>query len=72
MLDVGEAEEAAQLRVVAGLGGDGEVLVGMGLVGRVCGGGAGRRNYFFVSGACRQAEQDCCEKDGGGECGVRG
>lgn len=65
VLYIGEAEEAAVLWVVAGLGCDGEVLVGMGLVGGIGGGGFGRRNGFIVCGAGGQADQDYSE-DGSG------
>ena len=57
VLDVGQAEEAAQLGVVAGVGGDGDVLVGMGVVGGVLGGGLGRRSGPVVGGAGGQAEE---------------
>jgi hypothetical protein len=43
VLDVGQAEEGADLGVVAGVGGDGEVFVWVGVVGGVGGGGVGGR-----------------------------
>ena len=49
VLDVGQAEEAAVLGIVAGVGGDGDVLVGVGVEGGVLGGGLGGRG-FFVGG----------------------
>src|ERR1035437_8902464 len=46
VLDVGHAEEGALFGVVAGVGGDGDVLVGVGVVGGVFGGGPGGRGEF--------------------------
>ncbi len=59
VLDVGETEEVAVFGVVAGVGGDGEVLVGMGVEGGVLGGRFGRRR-FFVGGV----EVGCKERRG--------
>ena len=50
VLDVGQAEEGAVSGVVAGLGGDGDVLAGMGVVGGVLGGGLGREACGSVAG----------------------
>ena len=41
MLDVGQAEVGAELGVGAGLGGDGDVFVGVGVAGDVVCGGFG-------------------------------
>ena len=46
MLDVLETEEAAIARIVAGLGGYGDVLVGMGVEGGVLIGRFGWRGFF--------------------------
>ncbi len=51
VLDVGQAEEGAELGVVAGVGGDGDALAGVGVVGGVVGGGLGRRRGAVVGGA---------------------
>ena len=50
VLDVGQAEEVAVLGVVAGVGGDGDVLVGMGVEGGVLVGGFGGGRFF----SCRR------------------
>ena len=77
MLDVGQAEEGAELGVVAWVGGDGEVLAGVGVAGGVGGGGVGGRRGFVAGGAGGNAEQ-CGGYDGeqrsGAECaeGSRG
>ena len=57
MLDVRQAEEGALFGVVAGVGGDGEALAGMGVVGGVLGGGLGRRCGSVAGGAGGEAEQ---------------
>ena len=53
--EVGQAEEGAELGVVAGLGGDGDVLVGMGVVGGILSGGLGRWGGLVGSG-CEDRE----------------
>ena len=61
MLDVGEAEEVAVFGVVAGVGGDGDVLVGVGVEGGVLVGRFWRRS-FFVGGeevGCEEAGRGC-------------
>ncbi len=50
VLDVGETEEAAVFGVDAGVGGDGDVLVGVGVEGGVLGGGFGGWGFFFLLG----------------------
>jgi hypothetical protein len=50
VLDVRQAEERAELGIVAGVGGDGDVLVGVGVVGGVLGGGFGGLGGFVVGG----------------------
>ncbi len=59
VLDVGETEEGAEFGVVAGIGGDGEVLVGVGVVRGVGGGGLCGRGGAVSSGADggREAEE---------------
>lgn len=59
VLDVGQTEEGAELGVVAGVGGDGEVLPGVSVVGGVGGGGVGRRRGAVVGGAGGEAEEGC-------------
>ena len=54
VLDVGQAEEVAVFGVVAGFGGDGDLLVGVGVEGGVLVGGFGGRGLSgFVGGEGR-------------------
>ena len=57
VLDVGQAEEAALLGIVARVGGDGDALAGVGVVGGVLGGGLGRRCGAVAGGAGGEAEE---------------
>jgi len=58
VLDVGQAEEVAVFRVVAGFGGDGDVLVGVGVEGDVLVCGFGWRSLAgFVGGAGVDCEE---------------
>ena len=57
VLDVGQAEEAALFGVVARVGGDGDALAGVGVVGGVLGGGLGRRCGAVAGGAGGEAEE---------------
>ena len=74
VLDVRQAEEAALLGVVAGIGGDGDVLVGVGVVGGVLGGGLGGWRGFvsaaWAAGGRRQSRsrgrRGCDGRDSGG------
>ena len=50
MLDVGQAEEVAVPLVVAGFGGDGDLLIGMGVEGGVLVGGLYRRGLSGLVG----------------------
>lgn len=50
MLDIRETEEVAVLGVVAGVGGDGEFFVGMGVEGGVLVGGFGWGGFFLLFG----------------------
>ena len=50
VLDVGQAEEVAVLLVVAGFGGDGDLLVGVGVEGGVLVGGLCRRGLSGLVG----------------------
>jgi len=52
VLDVGQAEEGAGFGIVAGFGGDGDMLVGVGVVGGVLGCWLGRRRGFVFGGGC--------------------
>ncbi len=61
VLEVGEAEEGAGVRVVAGVGCDGDLFVGMGVVGGVLGGGFGGWGGFGVG---LGGERDGEESDG--------
>lgn len=51
VLDVGQAKEGAEFGVVAGLGGDGDVLVGVSILRGVLGCGFSGRGGFVVGGA---------------------
>ena len=62
VLDVGQAEEGALLGVVAGFGGDGDVLVGVGVVGGVLGWRAWRAGRFLS--AARAAGSEAEEQRG--------
>ena len=58
VLDVGEAEERAVFGIVAGVGGDGDFFVGVGVEGGVLGGGldgGGLPLFFGVEGDCQEA-----------------
>ncbi len=61
VLDVGEAEEVAVLGVVAGVGGDGDVLVGVGVEGGVLSGGFGRAEL-----SCRLRRRFAAKRQSGG------
>ena len=64
VLNIGQAEEGALFGVVARLGGDGDVLVGVGVVGGVFCRGLGGRGGFLVCGArCEGGEA----QQGGGQ-----
>jgi len=65
VLDVGQAEEGAELGVVAGVGRDGDVLVGVGVEGGVLAGGLGGLGAFLVRGVGGGGGQD--EDDDGSE-----
>ncbi len=58
VLDVLQAEKAALVRIVAGVGGYGDVLVGMRVEGRVLIGGFGGRRLFVgrMRARCQSAE----------------
>src|ERR1035441_6883261 len=76
VVDVGQAEEGAKLGVVAGIGGDGDVLVGVGVERGVGVGGLGRRSRLVIGGADdrgREADQSGKgpRSSGGGDCGGR-
>ena len=61
MLDVGEAEEVAIPRVVAGFGGDGDLLFGVSVEGGVLVGGlCGRGLSGFVGGEEVDREEAGC------------
>jgi hypothetical protein len=70
VLDVRQTEEGAEPGVVAGVGGDSEMLAWVGVAGGVGGGGLGRRRGAVVGGAGGNAEQDC-GYDGEQRCDVR-
>ena len=63
MLDVGDAEEGAVLGIVAGVGGYGDVLGGVSVVGGVFGGGFGGRGLLVgrVGGEWVEADEGGCE-----------
>lgn len=70
VLDVRQAEEGAKFGVVAGLGGDGDTLVGVSILSGVLGCGLGGRSGFVVGGAgCGNEEdqgrgcEDCAARD---------
>ena len=62
VLDVWQTEEGALVGVVAGVGGDGDTLVGVGVVGGVVGGGLGWRGGALTGGAGGEG----CEAEEGG------
>ena len=65
VLDVGETEEVAVVRVGAGFGGDGDVLLGVGIEGDVLVSGLGGRGDLFVGGegrSCEGCEGGCAEE----------
>ncbi len=66
VLDVGKAEEGAVFGVVAGFGGDGDVLVGVGVEGGVLVGRLGWRG-LFVGGEGAGCEEAGGEDDARGE-----
>ena len=66
MGDVGETEEAAVALAVAGIDGDGDVFVGVGVVGGILGGGFGGWG-FFVSGVGRRGGGEAEDGQRGGD-----
>ena len=61
MLDVGQPEEGAVFRIVTGLGGDGDVLVGVRVERGVLGGGLGGRRFVvggLDAGGCQEQGND--------------